>query len=216
VEAETVYSETVLDHVDVIFVLYENGDSIKKGASMIAKIVALCSMLLLIVPVKGRTAGFSLTSPGMGEKLTKTEEYAGFSCDGKNISPEFTWSNPPSGAKGFAVTMFDPDARDGAGWWHWLVFDIPANQRTLVRDAGNPDKKLAPEGSFQSMTGFGKPGFGGPCPPKGDKPHAYVFTIYALDTAKLDADEMNLPSEVMPEIQKHTIGKALCTSYYQR
>lgn len=183
---------------------------------MIAKIVALCIMLLVTVSVSGRTAGFTLTSPGMGEKLTKTEEYAGFGCDGKNISPELKWTNPPAGTKSYAVTVFDPDARNGVGWWHWLVFDIAASKRTLVRDAGNPDKKLAPEGSVQSLTGFGKSGFGGPCPPKGDKPHVYIFTIYALDTEKLEADEMNLPSEVMEQIEKHTIGKASCTSYYQR
>jgi len=188
----------------------------KRRKTVIAKILALCSVLLLTAPVSGHAAGFTLTSPAVGEKLTKTEEYAGFGCDGQNISPELRWSNPPAGTKSFALTMFDPDARNGAGWWHWLIFNIPAGSRTLVRDAGNPDKKLAPAGSVQSLTGFGKSGFGGPCPPKGDKPHAYVFTIYALDTAKLDADEMNLPPEVMAEIEKHTLGKASISSYYQR
>ncbi|ABL66419.1 YbhB/YbcL family Raf kinase inhibitor-like protein [Chlorobium phaeobacteroides] len=158
----------------------------EKGEMMRARIVGLCVMLLMTVQVTGRAAGFTLTGPGMGERLTKAEEYAGFGCNGGNISPELRWTQPPAGTKSFAVTMFDPD------------------------------KKFAPEGSVQSLTDFGKSGFGAPCPPKGDKPHACVFTIYALDTEKLDADEMSLPSEVMAQIQKHLSGKASCRSYYQR
>jgi len=85
--------------------------------------------------------------------------------------------------------MYDPDAPTGSGWWHWLIFNIPANVHELKRGAGDPKKNLAPKNSIQSVTDFGTPGYGGPCPPVGDKPHRYIITVYALDVEKLDLDQ---------------------------
>ena len=86
---------------------------------------------------------FTLSSKDLGGQATITEEFNGFGCTGKNQSPQLSWENAPEGTKSFAITMYDPDAPTGSGWWHWLAFDIPANINELVSDAGNTSKKLA-------------------------------------------------------------------------
>src|SRR5574340_599242 len=114
--------------------------------------------------------------------------FNGFGCNGQNVSPELTWKDVPAGTKSFAVTVFDPDAPTGSGWWHWVVFNIPPAVTRLPTNSGNPATNLAPAGSIQSITDFGTPGYGGPCPPQGDKPHRYVFSVYALKLDKLPLD----------------------------
>ena len=84
------------------------------------------------------------------------------------------------------MTVYDPDAPTGSGFWHWLIANIPASTTSLPKNAGDPKADLAPKGSVQSRTDFGTSGYGGPCPPKGDKPHRYIFTVFAVDTDKLD------------------------------
>ena len=121
--------------------------------------------------------------------MTLSQVFSGFGCSGKNISPSLKWINAPRNTKSFAVTVYDPDAPTGSGWWHWVIFNIPAGVNELKADAGRIEKNLAPAGSIQSVTDFGKPGFGGACPPQGDKAHRYIFTVYALSVAKLDLDE---------------------------
>ena len=120
---------------------------------------------------------FSLTSSTIknGATLTMDQVFKGFGCEGKNISPALAWSGAPKDTKSFAVTVYDPDAPTGSGWWHWVMFNIPADVTTLDAEAGNitlmPTK--APKNAIQSRTDFGAPGFGGACPPVGSvkKPH---------------------------------------------
>ena len=112
--------------------------------------------------------------------------------------------------------MYDPDAPAGSGWWHWVIFNISSNVNELKSDAGNLQKGLAPQGSVQSVTDFGKPGFGGACPPEGDKPHRYIFTVYALKVEKLDLDEKALPPLVGFILNQQTIAKASLMAYYGR
>ncbi len=165
------------------------------------------------------TAGaeeFTLTSSDLKGQLTQAQVFAGFGCSGKNISPALKWVNPPRGTKSFAVTVYDPDAPTGSGWWHWVIFNIPAGVTELKADAGRIEKKLAPPGSVQSITDYGKPGFGGACPPKGDKPHRYIFTVYALSVAKLDLDEKASPAMVGYFLNSNVIAKASLISYYQQ
>ena len=142
--------------------------------------------------------------------------FSGLGCSGKNISPSLKWTTPSKNAKSFALTVYDPDAPTGSGWWHWVLFNIPAEINELKADAGNPSKGLAPKGSIQSVTDFGTPGFGGACPPVGDKPHQYIFTVYALDVAKLDLDEKTSPAMVGFFLNQHVIAKASLIAYYRR
>jgi Raf kinase inhibitor-like YbhB/YbcL family protein len=111
-----------------------------------------------------------------------------FGCTGQNISPALAWSGAPPETKSFALLCHDPDApTGGAGWWHWLVLNIPASATGLAKNAGAADGANLPAGAVHVNTDFGGPGWGGPCPPVGDKPHRYVFTLYALKVDKLDA-----------------------------
>src|SRR5574340_123730 len=109
--------------------------------------------------------------------------FNGFGCNGQNVSPELTWKDVPAGTKSFAVTVFDPDAPTGSGWWHWVVYNIPANVTSLPAGAGADGGKSLPEGAEMGRTDFGSKAYGGACPPPG-KPHRYVFTVHALKTEK--------------------------------
>lgn len=159
---------------------------------------------------------FTLKSPDLGGQLTETQVFSGFGCHGKNISPALQWSNAPGSTKSFAVTVYDPDAPTGSGWWHWVIFNISPDVHELKADAGNLEKTLAPQGSVQSVTDFGKPGFGGACPPVGDKPHRYLFTVYALDIPKLDLGAKSPPAMVGYVLNQHCLAKASIVSYYGR
>jgi Raf kinase inhibitor-like YbhB/YbcL family protein len=159
---------------------------------------------------------FTLTSGDLQGQLTEMQVYSGFGCSGKNISPSLKWTGAPANTKSFAINVYDPDAPTGSGWWHWVVFNIPADINALQTGAGNLQKSLAPKGSVQSVTDYGKPGFGGACPPAGDKPHRYIFTVYALDVAKLDAGENTPPAMVGFLLNQHALAKASLISYYGR
>ena len=130
---------------------------------------------------------FTLTSPTLkdGATIGMDHVFSSFGCTGKNISPALTWAGAPEGTKSFAITVYDPDAPTGSGWWHWTVVNIPANVTSLPAGAGST-KPALPKGAVEGRTDFGKPGYGGPCPPVGSKPHHYVFTVWALKTDKLD------------------------------
>src|SRR6266571_4858543 len=106
-----------------------------------------------------------------GATIAEAQVFKGFGCEGKNVSPSLAWRNAPAGTKSFAITVYDPDAPTGSGWWHWIVFDIPADVTSLPAGVGNPASGQTPKGAVQSKNDFGKPGYGGPCPPQGDKPH---------------------------------------------
>ena len=162
----------------------------------------------------------TLTSPDIKEGATIANEqvFKGFGCTGSNISPALTWSGAPAGTKSFAVTMYDPDAPTGSGWWHWVAFNIPSNVSSLPKDAGDTKKKLMPKGAIQSRTDFGSDGYGGPCPPPGDKPHHYQITVFAVDVDKLpDAKDHTASAALVGfDLHFHTLGKATLTGLYGR
>lgn len=165
-----------------------------------------------------QAAGFTLSSPTIkpGSMLTEAQVFKGFGCDGKNISPALKWTGAPKDAKSFAVTVFDPDAPTGSGWWHWVVFNIPASASELPEGAGAADGKTLPAGAAQGRTDFGAPGFGGACPPKGDKPHRYIFTVYALKTEKIEVPPDATPALAGFMINANQIGKASFEAKYGR
>jgi len=159
---------------------------------------------------------FTLTSSDLGGEATITEEFDGFGCKGKNQSPQLLWENAPEGTKSFAVTMYDPDAPTGSGWWHWVVFDIPANVNELVAGAGNTTLNLVPEGAIQGITDYGTNGYGGPCPPEGHGLHQYIITVYALKTDKLGLNMSTNPAVVGYYLWNNTLAKASIVAYYKR
>jgi Raf kinase inhibitor-like YbhB/YbcL family protein len=165
-----------------------------------------------------RAQTFTVSSPDFSEggSIVNAQVYKGFGCTGDNISPELNWSGAPAGTKSFAVTDYDPDAPTGSGWWHWLIVNIPASVTKLPKNAGNLSAKLAPKMSLQTRTDFGTPGYGGPCPPKGDAAHHYIFTVYALDTDKLPVKADSSAAFVGFNLHFHTLGKATMTGTYGR
>ena len=159
---------------------------------------------------------FTLLSKDLGGQATKSQEFSGFGCTGNNESPQLSWTNAPEGTKSFAITMYDPDAPTGSGWWHWLVFDIPANVNELVTNAGNVSLNLAPKGSIQSVTDYGSEGYGGPCPPEGHGLHQYIITVYALKTDSLSLTKDTNAAVVGYYLWNNTLAKASIVTYYQR
>jgi hypothetical protein len=164
-------------------------------------------------------AGFTLGSPTIkpGAMLTDAQVFKGFGCDGKNISPALKWSGAPSGTKSYAVTVYDPDAPTGSGWWHCVVYNIPATTTELAESAGATDGKGGlPAGAVQGKTDFGSAGFGGACPPAGDKPHRYIFTVYALKTDKIDVPADASAALVGFMVNANKLAKASFEAKYGR
>jgi hypothetical protein len=162
--------------------------------------------------------GFTLSSSTLSGQITERQVFNGFGCSGENISPQLAWKNPPAGTKSFAVTAYDPDAPTGGGWWHWLVFDIAKQARSLPENAGNTalTSPLTPAAAIQSTTSFGAPGFGGACPPEGDAAHRYVFTVYALGVESLGLTSDATPALVGYYLHANALAKASMMAYYAR
>lgn len=179
-------------------------------------IVPVLMAILVMAAAQAMAGDFVLNSPQLevGAIMSREQVFNGFGCTGANISPALNWSGEPAGTKSFAVTVYDPDAP--SGWWHWLVFNIPATTHALATDSGNPEKGLLPAGSVQSRTDYGKPGYGGACPPAGDKPHRYRFTVWALDTPELPLDRDVSAAMVGFFLHQHQLGQATMTVTYGR
>ena len=161
---------------------------------------------------------FRLDSPDIEVRkaIANKHVFNGFGCEGENVSPAVVWRGAPKDTKSFALTVYDPDAPTGSGWWHWVVINIPADLHGLPQGAGDPAAGKAPKGAAQMRTDFGKSGWGGPCPPKGDKPHRYIFTVHALKVDKLDVPEDATAALVGFMINANRVGKASFTGQYGR
>lgn len=180
--------------------------------------IGLLTTVCLLAAQAASADGFTLSSPQIkpGGRIDDEQVFNGFGCQGGNVSPALNWKDAPVGTKSFAVTVYDPDAPTGSGWWHWVIFNIPANASGLARNAGSPETGLVPAGSVQSRTDFGKPGFGGPCPPAGDKPHRYQFVVHALKTDKLPLDE-NAPAAMVGfYLHQNLLKRAVLNAQYSR
>jgi len=121
-----------------------------------------------------------LTSPAFAQGGQIPRKHT---CDGDNVSPPLQWSGVPEGTQSFLVVCDDPDAPSGV-FQHWAAFDIPGDRRSL--DEGHGPETLA-DGFRQAINDFGRPGYGGPCPPRGDPPHRYHFRLSALSEPSLPA-----------------------------
>ncbi|MEO1437712.1 MAG: YbhB/YbcL family Raf kinase inhibitor-like protein [Bacteroidota bacterium] len=180
------------------------------------KVLSVFILLLLTVTIGISQNGFTLSSKTLGGNATQLEAFNNFGCTGENSSPELHWENPPEGTKSFAITMYDPDAPTGSGWWHWVVFDIPADTKSVVQNAGDITKDLLPEQAIQTINNYGGKGYGGPCPPQGHGIHQYLITVHALDTESLGLDDTTDPAVVGYNLWVHTIEKASMVTYYRR
>jgi Raf kinase inhibitor-like YbhB/YbcL family protein len=176
----------------------------------------LLALALLLSASPALAAGkFTVKSTDIkdGGTLPERSVYKGFGCSGGNVSPQLSWSGAPAGTKSFVVTVYDPDAPTGSGWWHWVVYDIPATTTELPSGAG--DGSGLPDEAKQARTDFGSPGYGGACPPPG-KPHRYIFTVYALKLEKLDVPEDATPALIGFMTHANSLGSAKMTVKYGR
>jgi Raf kinase inhibitor-like YbhB/YbcL family protein len=166
----------------------------------------------------GNAMAFELTSPDPdvknGKPMTKAQEYKGFGCAGDNLSPALEWKDPPAGTRSFAVTVYDPNAPTGSGWWHWVVYNIPATATGLPGGIGI--QSTLPAGAKQGRNDYGEHAFGGACPPPGDRPHHYIFTVYALKIAKINVPEDASPALIGYNILGNRLALAKMTTTYSR
>lgn len=134
-----------------------------------------------------------------------------FTCDGADVSPPLTWTDPPAGTKAFALLVDDPDAPVG-NWNHWAMWNLPPSLRLLPEGVSKTAR--LPDGSEQGQNDFHKLGYNGPCPPAG-KPHRYFFKVFALD-AKLSLNSEAGKPEIEAAIKGHTLGRAELMGTYKR
>jgi Raf kinase inhibitor-like YbhB/YbcL family protein len=161
---------------------------------------------------------FKLSSQDIaeGKFMSKAQEFTGFGCAGDDLSPQLQWSGAPKGTKSFAITVYDPDAPTGSGWWHWQIVNIPSTVKVLSAGAGSTKKDLAPKGSMQISNDYGSKGFGGACPPKGHGVHHYRFTVHALSVAKLELPKDASGALAGYMINANTIATSTIESLYKR
>ncbi|WP_375320246.1 YbhB/YbcL family Raf kinase inhibitor-like protein [Aliivibrio logei] len=169
------------------------------------------TVLALLTLASFSSQAFEVSSNDIHEgQLMKSEfTFSGMGCTGDNISPQLSWKDAPEGTKSFAITVFDPDAPTGSGWWHWLVLNIPANVSSIAQ--GSPMKNI-----LQTKNDFGTMTYGGACPPAGDGMHRYQYTVWALPQEKID-----LPADISPAVVGYTLNsmaldKAVLTATYVR
>ena len=160
---------------------------------------------------------FTLTSKDFtdGGTIANAQVFNGWGFTGGNASPALSWSGAPAGTKSYALMVHDPDAPTGSGWWHWIVYNIPAGTTSLAAGAGDPQKKLLPAGAVQGRTDYGTVGYGGPAPPPGP-PHHYHFRLYALKVEKLEVPADASAALIGFNVRAQALGEAKLTGLYGR
>ncbi len=156
---------------------------------------------------------FTLTSPEFKDqdRLQPVHEFDGYDGAGQNRSPALQWQGAPEGTKSFALTLYDPDAPTGSGFWHWSLVNLPPSVTELPRGAAED----VGDGRFSVRTDYGVNGYGGAAPPPGDRPHRYLFAVHALDVDKLDLTPDVTPAYVGFNLAFHTIARAVIRPTFQ-
>jgi Raf kinase inhibitor-like YbhB/YbcL family protein len=185
---------------------------------MMRNYITVSAALLFALPTLSMADSLSLSSNDItqGEFMPIAQEYNGFGCAGGDLSPHLHWSGAPEGTKSFAVTVYDPDAPTGSGWWHWQIVNIPATVSELEMGAGSELNDVAPQGSIQIKNDFGQYGFGGACPPQGHGVHHYQFTVHALSVEQIALPEDASGALTGYMINANTIESATIEALYQR
>ena len=177
-----------------------------------SKKILIIFIFLISVGAIMANSSFVLTSETIKNNQTLPNEQVlnSFGCTGENVSPDLKWSGAPAGTKSYALLVHDPDAPRPTGWWHWLVVNIPVTKTEFKKG----EKLSMP--MLETVTDFKNTGYGGACPPKGHGVHHYNFTIYALDTEKLDVSVDTDPNEVEKIVKSHALASSTITALYQR
>ena len=163
---------------------------------------------VLLRDAKAAPASFQISSNAFSPNESIPKK---FTCDGSDLSPQLSWTDPPTTAQSFALIMDDPDAPAGT-WVHWVLYDLPSNTRELAENI--PNREQLPNGARQGRNDFNKIGYGGPCPPSGNA-HRYFFKLYALDT-KLNLKSRALKADVERAMQAHIVAQSELIGRYSR
>ena len=153
------------------------------------------------IPARETTMSLNLTSDAFVNGQSIPAKYA---CTGRNVSPALAWSEPPAGTQSFALIVDDPDAPMGT-WVHWVLFNIPADARSLQEDLPVTGKNVDPNAIYVGKNSSGKIGYDGPCPPGGT--HRYFFKLYALDTL-ISLLPGATKEQLLKEIDGHILAQA--------
>ncbi|WP_327089053.1 YbhB/YbcL family Raf kinase inhibitor-like protein [Nonomuraea sp. NBC_01738] len=145
-----------------------------------------------------------------GERVPEAQVFDDWGMKGGNLSPHLRWSGAPEGTRSYAVTCYDPDAPTGGGFWHWLLFDLPADLTELPAGAGAPDTKLG----VHARNDFSTKAYGGAAPPPGH-PHRYLFAVHALGVDSLGVDSDTPANVVGFNITANTLARGFITCVYE-
>jgi Raf kinase inhibitor-like YbhB/YbcL family protein len=151
---------------------------------------------------------FSLMSDDITDRQPLKADQYGASAGGRDVSPQLSWSGAPGGTKSYAVTVFDPDAPTGSGFWHWAVANLPATVTSLPSGAGSDGGSL-PRGAFRVLNEARVPHFVGATPPQGTGVHRYFVVVHAVDVERLDLDPQGTPAVLGFNLHFHTLGRAI-------
>ncbi|MFC8303494.1 YbhB/YbcL family Raf kinase inhibitor-like protein [Specibacter sp. NPDC057265] len=160
---------------------------------------------------------FTVTSESFadGAVLAPAQVHAGVHPDGRDLSPQLSWTGFPAATRSFAVTMFDPDAPTASGFWHWAVADLSVDVTSLPEGAGSGDSPKLPAGALALKNDGGSPAYSGSAPPEGHGPHRYMVVVHAVDVAKLDLGDDATPATLGFNLHFHTLARARLTGLYQ-
>jgi Raf kinase inhibitor-like YbhB/YbcL family protein len=155
-------------------------------------------------------AAFEVTSDDVadGEMLSNAQVANFMGYSGENLSPQLSWRGFPSDTKGFAITVHDPDAPTGSGFWHWLALNIPSDVTQFATGAGSEGSDNLPGGVVQLRNDAGTRGYVGAAPPPGDPAHRYVTTVHAIDVERLDVEADSSAAIAGFNLRFHTIARA--------
>jgi Raf kinase inhibitor-like YbhB/YbcL family protein len=150
-----------------------------------------------------------------GEKQPLPHASGIFGAGGEDISPQLSWNGFPEQTKSFAVTVYDPDAPTGSGFWHWAVVNIPGSVTSLERGAGDEEGSKLPEGAFQLKNDGGLARYIGAAPPAGHGKHRYFFVVHALDVDHLDIPKDATPAYLGFNLFSHALGRGMLVPWYE-
>jgi Raf kinase inhibitor-like YbhB/YbcL family protein len=179
------------------------------------RIIGAGLAVIVSLGLAGPTLAFELSSPSLVDGKWPAK-FLATACGGQNLSPALAWTDVPAGTRSFVLTLFDRDALDGFGWWHWQVLRLPATATGLAEGAGAPGGKGLPKGAVHAPGDLGRPGYLGPCVAAGAAAHRFVFTLYALKTAKPETEAGASPGMIVADTMRGALGTATVTYPYSR
>jgi Raf kinase inhibitor-like YbhB/YbcL family protein len=170
----------------------------------------LTAVMLPLGALAESIPAFQIITPHENGMWGHNQVYQGFGCTGHNWSPALQWQGAPADTQSFAITVFDPDAPTGSGWWHWTVANLPPTT------TGLPMQGPLPDTAVQGRNDYGQAAFGGACPPQGDKPHRYEITVWALKVPNLPVTADSSGALVGYMVRQNALAQAQTVVRYGR